>query len=166
MTTSSQVSGALAFRLREAGLDAVEAYEREHFRESGGAVVAVRARETKLERAGLTDYLGERYDAALGCMVEVYGLCLQLTAALEVYAPRALGAAGCDAEAERVTEALLTGLPEGLRLEDIAWEASGWDKVYGRFVRRGTARCTAYFTAEADERSAVLTEFILKGVRR
>ena len=32
------------------------------------------------------------------------------------------------------------------------------------FVRRGTARCTAYFVATADEDSAVLTDFILKGV--
>ena len=31
-------------------------------------------------------------------------------------------------------------------------------------VRRGTARCTAYFVATADEESAVLTDFILKGV--
>lgn len=164
MTTAGQVSEAIAARLREAGLDAVRAYERERFSEGKDAFITVGARETAVERAGLTDYLGERWDEALGCAVEVYGLRLRLTAALDIYVPRQRGAAGCEETAETVNEVLLEGLPEGLRLESLSWEETGWEKEYGMFVRRGIARCTAYFTAEADERSAMLTDFILKGV--
>ena len=61
-------------------------------------------------------------------------------------------------------EALLDGLADGLTLDELSWEKTEWDEEYGMFVRRGTARCTAYFVATADEESAVLTDFILKGV--
>ena len=74
-----------------------------------------------------------------------------------------LKAAGLDA-AEAVSEALLDGLADGLTLDELSWEKTEWDEEYGMFVRRGTARCTAYFVATADEESAVLTDFILKGV--
>ena len=60
--------------------------------------------------------------------------------------------------------ALLDGLADGLTLDELSWEKTEWDEEYGMFVRRGTARCTAYFVATADEDSAVLTDFILKGV--
>lgn len=166
MTTAGQVSAAIAERLRAAGLEAVRAFERETFRESREAFITVGAKETRLERAGLTDYLGERYDAEVGCMVEVYGLKMQLTAAIEIYMPRQRGAGSCEETAEAVAEALLDGLPEGLRLEELAWGETGWEREYGMFVRRGTARCTAYFTAQADERSAVLSDLILKGVKQ
>ena len=63
-----------------------------------------------------------------------------------------------------VSEALLDGLADGLTLDELSWEKTEWDEEYGMFVRRGTARCTAYFVATADEESAVLTDFILKGV--
>ena len=56
------------------------------------------------------------------------------------------------------------GLAGGLTLDELSWEKTEWDEEYGMFVRRGTARCTAYFVATADEESAVLTDFILKGV--
>lgn len=166
MTTAGQVSDAIVQRLREVGLDAIRAYERETFSEGSAVIITVGAKETRFERAGLTDYLGERYDAELGCAVEVYGLRMLLTASLELYAPRQCGAAGCEQTAEAVSEALLEGLPEGLRIDGLSWEATGWEKEYGMFVRRGAARCTAYFTAQADERSAVLTDFILKGVKQ
>ena len=65
---------------------------------------------------------------------------------------------------EAVSEALLDGLADGLTLDELSWEKTEWDEEYGMFVRRGTARCTAYFVATADEESAVLTDFILKGV--
>lgn len=110
---------------------------------------------------------GKRYRvrrAESGRTVEVYGRKLKMAASLDVYAPRRKGARGCEQTAEAVSEALLDGLADGLTLDELSWEKTEWDEEYGMFVRRGTARCTAYFVATADEESAVLTDFILKGV--
>lgn len=164
MTAAGQVRAEIVGRLRCAGIDAVEAYEDEHFHERSAPVVAVGARQTELTDAGLMNYLGERYDTPSGRVVEVYGRKLKMTVALEAYAPRRKGARGCEQTAEAASEALLEGLADGIAMETIAWEKTEWDEEYGMFVRRGTARCTAYFVATADEESAVLTEFILKGV--
>lgn len=150
--------------LKAAGLDAAEAYEDERFRERSGSVVAVGAKQAELAHAGLMNYLGEQYDAESGRTVEVYGRKLKMAASLDVYAPRRKGARGCEQTAEAVSEALLDGLADGLTLDELSWEKTEWDEEYGMFVRRGTARCTAYFVATADEESAVLTDFILKGV--
>ena len=164
MTSAGQVRTAIVGRLREAQLDAAEAYEDERFRERSEPVIAVGAKQTELEQSGLMNYLGEQYDAESGCMVEVYGRRLKMTVALDVYAPRRRGARGCEQTAEAAAEALLEALPSGLQLDELCWDATEWDEEYGMFVRRGTARCTAYFVAQADEQSAVLTDFILKGV--
>lgn len=93
MTTSGQVRDAIVARLKVAGLDAIPAYEEERFRERSASVISVGARQTELTKAGMLDYLGERYDAELGCMAEVYGRRLLLTAAVDIYAPRRRGRA-------------------------------------------------------------------------
>ena len=139
MTAAGQVRSEIVSRLKAAGLDAAEAYEDERFRERSGSVVAVGAKQAELAHAGLMNYLGERYDAESGRTVEVYGRKLKMAASLD-------------------------GLADGLTLDELSWEKTEWDEEYGMFVRRGTARCTAYFVATADEESAVLTDFILKGV--
>ena len=158
MTAAGQVRSEIVSRLKAAGLDAAEAYEDERFRERSGSVVAVGAKQAELAHAGLMNYLGEQYDAESGRTVEVYGRKLKMAA------PRRKGARGGEQTAEAVSEALLDGLADGLTLDELSWEKTEWDEEYGMFVRRGTARCTAYFVATADEESAVLTDFILKGV--
>ena len=163
-TAAGQVRSEIVSRLKAAGLDAAEAYEDERFRERSGSVVAVGAKQAELAHAGLMNYLGEQYDAESGRTVEVYGRKLKMAASLDVYAPRRKGARGCEQTAEAVSEALLDGLADGLTLDELSLEKTEWDEEYGMFVRRGTARCTAYFVATADEESAVLTDFILKGV--
>ena len=152
MTAAGQVRSEIVSRLKAAGLDAAEAYEDERFRERSGSVVAVGAKQAELAHA------------ESGRTVEVYGRKLKMAASLDVYAPRRKGARGCEQTAEAVSEALLDGLADGLTLDELSWEKTEWDEEYGMFVRRGTARCTAYFVATADEESAVLTDFILKGV--
>lgn len=159
MTAAGQVRSEIVSRLKAAGLDAAEAYEDERFRERSGSVVAVGAKQAELAHAGLMNYLGEQYDAESGRTVEVYGRKLKMAASLDVYAPRRKGARGCEQTAEAVSEALLDGLADGLTLDELSWEKTEWDEEYGMFVRRGTARCTAYFVATADEESAVLAGF-------
>ena len=86
-----------------------------------------------------------------------------LTLLIEVYAPRTLGAVGCEKAAEAVTQALMTALPEGLKLRTLQWGKTGWDKTAGMFRLDASAKYAAYFVAEAAEDETVFTDFVLKG---
>ena len=86
-----------------------------------------------------------------------------LTLLIEVDAPRTLGAAGGEKAAEVVTQALMTALPEGLKLGSLQWGKTGWDKTTGMFRLDASAKYAAYFVAEAAEDETVFTDFILKG---
>ena len=78
-----------------------------------------------------------------------------------------LKAAGLDAaeayEDERFRERSGSVVAVGAKQAELA-HAGLMNYLGEQYVRRGTARCTAYFVATADEESAVLTDFILKGV--
>lgn len=166
MTAAAQVREAMLAQLRAAGIDAVEAYGEEKFREPEGAIAALGVRQAEINRVGMLDYLGERYDSTLGTVVEVYGKELKLTFSLDIYAPRRLGAEGCEEAAEKASQALFSTLPSGIRIETLRFEQTQWDKQYGMFLRCGSVGCSAYFTAEADEETTVLQDFILKGLVR
>ena len=86
-----------------------------------------------------------------------------LTLLVEVYAPRTLGAAGCEKAAEAVTQAMMTALPEGLKLGSLQWGKIGWDKTTGMFRLDASSKYAAYFVAEAAEDETVFTDFVLKG---
>ena len=87
-----------------------------------------------------------------------------LTLLIEVYAPRTLGAAGCEKAAETITQAMMTALPEGLKLRTLQWGKTGWDKTTGMFRLDASAKYAAYFVAEAaEEDETVFTDFVLKG---
>ena len=88
---------------------------------------------------------------------------LLLTLLIEVYAPRTLGAAGCEKAAETITQAMMTALPEGLKLGSLQWGKTGWDKTTGMFRLDASAKYAAYFVAEAAEDETVFTDFVLKG---
>lgn len=163
MTAIRQVKAALAQCLSGAGLAAVSAFEEERLKRYAKPVVVVGARRVSVERTGLLDYLGERYDESSGSTVEVYGRTMKLTLSLDVYSPREKGASEGEAAAEAATQALTAALPEGLRTEELSWEQTAWDKDSGMFRLAGTASFTALFTAQAKEDDAVLTKFILRG---
>lgn len=92
MTAIRQVKAALAQCLSGAGLAAVSAFEEERLKRYAEPVVVVGARRVSVERTGLLDYLGERYDESSGSTVEVYGRTMKLTLSLDVYSPREKGA--------------------------------------------------------------------------
>ena len=75
----------------------------------------------------------------------------------------ALGAAGCEEAAETITQAMMTALPEGLKLGSLQWGKTGWDKTTGMFRLDASAKYAAYFVAEAAEDETVFTDFVLKG---
>lgn len=164
MTAWEQIRQAALTALRGSGVNAVGEYDAQRAPRMEKPVLAVGLRRVKTEKSGLLEYLGEREDAQRGT-VEVYGRRMQVELVLEAYAPRMVGAAGCDELSGEAAAALCGRLPPGVTVESVEWEQTLWDTRYGAFLRRGSACCSAYFTAEAaQEDGAVLTDFVLKGV--
>lgn len=160
MTAAQQVKDAMLARFAEAGIAATETFSKEKFRAPESALIALGVRQAQIDRAGLLDYLGERYDETRGTVVELYGRELKLTLSLDSYGK---SARECEACSEKAAAALLTALPSGLRVEEMRFDAAEWDGQYALFCRRGSAVCTAFFTAEADGDETVVQDFILKG---
>ena len=166
MTALQQVKAAIVDSLENAGLTAMNAYSEEQLKKYTTAVTAVGLREMRVTESGAMEYLGEKYDAVQDAMLEVYGKRLTLSLSLDVYAPRTLGAEGCEEAAEEITQVMTSALPSGLRVKELAWEKTEWDKTYGMFCLSASAEYEAYFTAETAEETAVFTDFILRGVVR
>ena len=160
MTAVGQVKRAVAAAIKAAGCAAIESYSEEQLKRYATAVAAVGTKETVIEESGAAQYLGEKVDEATQETVSVYGRKMLLTLLIEVYAPRTLGAAGCEKAAEAVTQALMT---EGLKLGSLQWGKTGWDKTAGMFRLDASAKYAAYFVAEAAEDETVFTDFVLKG---
>lgn len=159
-----QAKRALCAALERAGLQAETAFtpERAAARESAVAVVGLRRGESR--GGGLSSYLGRRQEGSR--WREVYGLRMELTLSLDLYAPAELGAAGCDRALETLHQVMLEGLPSGLRPKELCWEEAAWDQEAAMFLRRGSLRCEAVLTAQAEEDNELVTDFILKGVVR
>lgn len=164
MTAWEQIRQAALTALKGGGVNAVGEYDAQRAKKLDEPVLAVGLKRVKTEKSGLLEYLGEREDKERGT-VEVYGrrMCVEL--ALEAYAPRGVGASGCDVLSGEAAAALCERLSPGVSVDTVDWEQTLWDERYGAFLRRGSACCYAYFTAEAaQEDGAVLTDFVLKGV--
>ena len=164
MTAIQQVKAALTDAIAAAGVSAVGAYSEETLKKYQTAVAAVGTREMSVTHAGAAEYLGERYDAQRGTVLEVYGRRMELSLSLDLYAPRAVGAEGCEAAADTVTQVMMTALPCGLRVQEIRWAQVEWDRTYGMYHLGAQANYEAYFTAETAEETAAFTDFILRGV--
>lgn len=105
MTAVGQVKRAVAAAIKAAGCAAIESYSEEQLKRYATAVAAVGTKETVIEESGAAQYLGEKVDEATQETVSVYGRKMLLTLLIEVYAPRTLGAAGC----EKAVAAVIAG---------------------------------------------------------
>ena len=162
MSGLEQVKAAVAAALERAGLTAVLEYAPERLRHYKGPVVTVGVRRGECRQVGFCDYLGEREDPETGLRREVYGRRLDIQLSLDAWAEGSAGA--CQEALERAHEALLTGLPAGIRAGDMTWEDVRWDGETEMFCRQGTLRCGACLTAAVQEDTGLLSDFILKGV--
>ena len=90
----------------------------------------------------------------------------ELGAEVTVSVATELGAEECDRALETLHQVMLEGLPSGLRPKELCWEEAAWDQETAMFLRRGSLRCEAVFTAQAEEDNELVTDFILKGVVR
>ena len=163
MTAIGQVKRAVIKAVAEAGCAATAAYGAEELKRYERAVAAVGVRETRITKAGLIGYLGRRTDERTQETAECYGRRMELSVSLDIYAPRTLGAQGCEDAAETVAQALTTALPEGLCLRALHWGEPEWDRTSGMFRLCAQAEYAAFFVAEAAEDETVFTDFVLKG---
>lgn len=161
MRELTQVRDAVVSALKGAGLEALAAFPAERAKRYAGAVAAVAVGAAEGKAVGFCNYLGECRDEAAGTVLELYGRQLEGDISVEIRAERA---ADCEAGRDAASEVLLGGLPEGIRPGELRWEALAWEKATGMFLRRGTLRCRALFTAQIKEGGGEFLKFILKGV--
>lgn len=161
MKELTQVRDAVVTALCDAGLKAVAAYPDERMKQYGGPVAAVSVGAAEGKTMGFCNYLGEVYDDVAGTVQELYGKLLEGEIFISVRAERA---ADCERGCELAAEVLLGQLPDGIRPGELRWEALAWERATGMFLRRGSLRCQAVFTAQAQEDGEVFLDFILKGV--
>lgn len=159
-----QVKDAIAVALKQAGLDARTAYSPGWAGHYSVPVAAVGFRTGESSGAAMGSYLGRQPDKSGEACREIYGMKLELTLSLDLYSPAEVGAAGCDRALEQIHQAILGGLPTGLKPTEFRWEETAWDEETGMFLRKGSLACLAYFTAATTEDGEFLTDFILKGV--
>ena len=161
---TEQVKAALISALEGQGLKALPADRADWAKSYDCPVAAVGLRTGESHVDAMASYLGQRTDPQTQLSQEVYGLKSQLSLSLDLYAPPEKGAGGCDEALEKLHEALLKGLPSGLKVSGLRWEEAQWDHEAEMFLRRGSLDCEAYFLASPAEDGDVLTDFILKGV--
>ena len=162
-TMEKQIRGALINAIKAEGLDAVGTFESGSFSKRAVSVASVGIESFSASPVGMNDYLGQTQGSA--SISEVYGKRAILTAAIDIYTPKALRAAGCGESAEKVYAALADVLSLGLRAKEINSSAAAFDTATGMFRQRVSARMDAYFTAQTDE-YGLLLNFELKGVIR
>ena len=158
MRETRRIRDAAVSSLRAAGLDAFAAYPA---RQAGrnGPTAAVSVETVQSREAGFTGYLGEVREG--GAVREVYGRRLEGVISADIRAERA---AECETGCEKAEEALLEGLPSGIRPGGLTWEALRWERETGMFLRRCRLAYTAFFVASCQEGQEEFLDFQLKGV--
>lgn len=146
----SQLTGFLAQRLREYGVDAVEAWDGQTRRELTAPAVAVSLRGCAADSGGFARYLGEQYNQETGRWEELYGRQAKLTIGLDVYAPRGQEQA-LQHTVEQMLQALDAQSGRELCLEEVAWEETGYDAGQRLLCRPVKAVCRARLYAAAQE---------------
>lgn len=165
MNGLEQVKAAIAAALERSGLAAQAAFPPGWAKRYAGPVVAVGLRTGESRGGALGSYLGRQVDPDTLVSREIYGMRLELTLSLDIYCPPEAGAAGCDGALEKLHQAMLEGLPSGVRPTELKWEEVRWDEDTAMFLRKGSLSCGAFFTASASDGDALaLSDFILKGV--
>lgn len=156
-----QVKQAVMDALNDAGVTAIETFPDSRAKSYAGAVAAVAVGAAEGKTMGFCNYLGEVYDDEAGTVQEIYGKQLDGSITVDIRAERAVD---CEAGCQQAAEVLLGGLPSGIRPGELRWEALGWEKSTGMFLRKGSLLCQAIFVAQSQEDGEVFLDFILKGV--
>ena len=161
MNGLNQVKQAVMTALEETGLQTKSRFSADSARRSTAPTAVVGVKQARGKAAAMGHYLGLERTAS-GKERELYGRSLEVTVSVDVYT--AAGGDGCEEAMEQAAQALLEGLPSGLRLQSISWGETEWDGKSRLWLRRGTAEYLAQFLASADAESGEFLDFRLKGV--
>lgn len=160
MRETRRIRDAAVSAMKAAGLAAFDAYPAAQAdREGPGPSAAVGVETVESKEAGFAGYLGQAQEG--GAVRDLYGRRLEGVISADI---RAGTASLCETGCERAEEALLHGLPSGIRPGGLAWEAVRWEKETGMFLRRCRLKYTAFFVASCPEGQEEFLDFQLKGV--
>ena len=154
----------VAEQLRRAGVNAVSGMESARSSRWREAVAAVSLIRVVCAPGGFKDYLGTHQEEN-GLERELYGRKVELTLALDIFAPRDGGESACQNAAETVAESLVCHGAAGLNaLEIQAGQVEFLDKE-GLYRQKTTCRCRAWLVARMDEGGGAFADFEVKGRR-
>ena len=148
----------VADQLRKNGLNAVTAMDCARAPRWREAVAAVGLSKAVCAPGGFQNYLGLRKGPD-GVEQEVYGQEVELTLALDIFAPRDGGGDACQQAADAVLEVLVCqgGFSSGFEYPVQFLEKDG---LYRQEL---LCRCGAWLTAQVDGETGFFTEFEVKG---
>lgn len=127
-------------QLRGCGLNAVTAMEPERAARWREPVVAVSISRVNCATGGFRDYLGLRDGR------ELYGRAVELTLALDIYAPG--GESACQDTLERMTGELLCRGAAGLTTLEVQGGQTEFLEKLGLYRQTASCRCRAWLVAE------------------
>ncbi len=153
---------AAAEQLRQAGVNAVTAMESARASRWRGPVAAVSLTRVVCAPGGFKDYLGVRTDPDTGKKREFYGREVELTLALDLYAPRDGGANACRQAADTVIEELACRGAAGLNALEIHAGQVEFLENMGLYRLPLSCRCRAWLVASVDSGGAFV-DFEVKG---
>ena len=150
--------------LKKAGVTAMEAFEAERRSHRAEAVVTVSLAKVVCASGGFRDYLGLRYNRETDREEELYGRGVELTLALDIYAPEGGGESACRTAMDAVAEVLTTQGIGGLSVQEMESGQVEFLDSCGRYRLPMKCRCSAWLVAAAAE-SGEFADFIVKGRR-
>ena len=154
----------VAEQLRQAGVNAVTGMESARASRWREAVAAVSLSRVVCVPGGFQDYLGTHQEEN-GLERELYGREVELTLALDIFAPRDGGESACQEAAETAVESLMCHGAAGLNaLEIQAGQVEFLDKE-GLYRQKTTCRCKAWLVARMDDGGGAFADFEVKGRR-
>ena len=153
-----QVIARIVSRLQAAGIDTENAFPPALMRRLTSARAAVEVKSVKAVPGSFCDYLGMEEDEETGA-VERYGRRLGGTVLVRIFAPTAIEAAKCAAEA---AQSLAQGVA-GLSVEAVTVSEPVYDAAGDYHTRDVELAFSAYFYALKTEEDGVFLNFKLEG---
>ena len=154
----------VADQLRQAGVNAVTGMESARASRWREAVAAVSLSRVVCAPGGFQDYLGT-YQEENGPERELYGREVELTLALDIFAPRDAGESACQEVAETVTESLMCHGAAGLSALEIQAGQVEFLEREGLYRQKTTCRCKAWLVARMEDGGGTFADFEVKGRR-
>ena len=154
----------VAEQLRQAGVNAVTGMESVRSSRWREAVAAVSLMRVVCAPGGFQDYLGTVQEEN-GPERELYGREVELTLALDIFAPRDGGESACQKAAETAVESLMCRGAAGLNALEIQTGQVEFLEKEGLYRLKTTCRCRAWLVARMDDGGGAFVDFEVKGRR-